>query len=54
MFVLLIQTRIAVFVQVKCSFSLVPVKNYEVPNMSIMTHSFVLLLQRDKEHPMHN
>jgi len=27
----------------------------EVSNMSsVMTHSFVLLLLRDKEHPMHN
>jgi len=25
-----------------------------VPNMSVMTHSFVPLLMRDKEHPMHN
>ena len=27
--------------------------NYEVPNMSVMTHSFIPLLIRDKEHPMH-
>jgi hypothetical protein len=33
--------------------SMVPVKNYEVPNMSVMMHSFVPLLIRDKEHPMH-
>ena len=31
-----------------------PVKNYESTNMSVMTHSFVPLLLRDKEHPMHN
>ncbi len=31
----------------------VPVKNYEVPKMSVMMHSFVPLWQRDKEHPLH-
>jgi hypothetical protein len=28
--------------------------NYEVTNMSVMAHSFVLSLLGDKEHPMHN
>jgi hypothetical protein len=38
-------------IQLLCS--IVPVKNYEQPKMSVMMHSFVPLLLRDKEHPMH-
>jgi hypothetical protein len=38
-------------IQLLCS--IVPVKNYELPKMSVMMHSFVPLLLRDKEHPMH-
>jgi hypothetical protein len=30
------------------------IRRYESTNMSVMTHSFVPILQRDKEHPMHN